>query len=121
MANDTFSRLVEGGPDDGRQKRPGPESDKLEFWDSFAAAGEERMKVKQEPERKDFWDDFAAAGEERASLMKQQEPEKKDFWDDFAAIGEAKRSPAKAKKASVGTAAMRRPGGAGKGDEWGEW
>ena|ERR1700749_1650088 len=133
MANDTLSRLVEGT--DG-QHRPigeqagGPDNDKLDFWDSFAAAGDERMqsqdaarKKAAEPERKDFWDDFSAAGEARTAAKKSAEPERKDFWDDFAAIGETKtQQPGPKSKSAVGTAAMKKPGGGGSGtkDEWGE-
>jgi hypothetical protein len=133
MANETLTRFVDG-PDG--QRRPlasssgpppaGPDSDKLEFWDSFAAAGDEARRKAAEPERKDFWDDFAAAGD--AKMAKRAEPERKDFWDEFSAIGDAKTaekqtsSPAKKGPSSVGTAAMRKPaGGGGAKEEWGEW
>ncbi|GAM87334.1 hypothetical protein ANO11243_053570 [Dothideomycetidae sp. 11243] len=65
-----------------------------------------------EAEKRDFWDSFGAPPAGPAS-------DKKDFWDSFAAAGE---SAQKAKPTSIGTSAMKKPGGGGKKDEdWGEW
>jgi len=67
-----------------------------------------------EPEKKDFWDSFGDAPKGPSS-------DKKDFWDDFSATaGEV--TQAKTKPTSIGTAAMKKPGGgAQKKDEdsWG--
>lgn len=128
LASDSFNRFVEGGPGANRQpgateRGPaGPSPERADFWDSFAAAGEEYQKKKAEPERKDFWDDFAAAGEQ--VQKKRAEPERKDFWDEFSAIGDQKASAGGSQqpkpKSSVGTAAMKRNNAATK-DEWADW
>jgi ADP-ribosylation factor GTPase-activating protein 1 len=149
VASTTFHRFVEGDtPGQPRQAgasagtRGGPEPDKVDFWDDFAATAEQRMAEKEQEKAKgpdsdklDFWDDFAAAGEQRMAAKSKVAPERKDFWDEFSAIGGAKGAGAAASpaataaqqeqaakpKSSVGTAALskRKPG---KGeDEWGEW
>jgi hypothetical protein len=80
------------------------------------------------PDKLDFWDDFAAAGEQRMASKTKVAPEKKEFWDDFAEIGAPKSSAAggpaaqeSKAKSSVGTAALSKRKGAKEGDEWGEW
>jgi ADP-ribosylation factor GTPase-activating protein 1 len=116
-ATDALSRFVEGdehhsgiAPKAG--PKSGPDADKLDFWDSFASAGESRM------------------AEQEAARKKKMEPERKDFWDEFATVGEQRTQQQQASKArsSVGTAAMRKPaGGSGiggnakKDDEWEQW
>ncbi|KAF1991060.1 ADP-ribosylation factor GTPase activator [Aulographum hederae CBS 113979] len=71
-----------------------------------------------DPDKQDFWDSF---GEPPKGPSK----EKKDFWDEFANAGEARVQKAGGSKpTSIGTSAMRKPGGGGggkEGDEWGEW
>ena len=72
------------------------------------------------PEKADFWDSFGAAPQGPSK-------DKKDFWDEFAAAGEsvqtAKTQP---KPSSIGTAAMKKPGGGAgapkkENEEWSEW
>jgi ADP-ribosylation factor GTPase-activating protein 1 len=118
-ATETLNRFVEG--DDHHAANPhtaktGPDEDKRDFWDSFASAGETRM------------------AEQEAARKKKVEPERKDFWDEFASVGEQRAQQQQGKKgSSVGTAAMRRPGGGAgasaggaagakaKDDEWEQW
>jgi ADP-ribosylation factor GTPase-activating protein 1 len=117
---------VEG--DDHRHTNPSntntiqPDADKRDFWDSFAAAGEERAaanKKKSEPERKDFWDEFSEFG------TKKKEPERKDFWDEFSNAGAARAQAQQGNKAksSIGTAAMskRKPAEKKEEEAWGDW
>jgi len=142
-ASDAFNRFVEGDGSSAGGAR-GPDNGHLAYGDDNGSA------YKGDPARKDFWDSFAAAGEERMAQKQQQqqqqprktsvEPERKDFWDEFASIGEARAKaaqgamfgagaggPAAAAKAksSIGTAAMSKKtqsGPAGKaGDEWEDW
>ncbi|KAF2150692.1 ADP-ribosylation factor GTPase activator [Myriangium duriaei CBS 260.36] len=63
-----------------------------------------------EAEKRDFWDSFGAAPAGPSG-------DKKDFWDDFAAAGD---SAQKGKPTSIGTSAMKKPGGK-KDEDWGEW
>ncbi|KAF2675482.1 ArfGap-domain-containing protein [Microthyrium microscopicum] len=130
VATDTLSRFVEGDAVHHSQRTPnagGPEPEHQDFWDDFAATGEQRMAEKKGPaaDKLDFWDDFAAAGEARMAAKKSVEPERKDFWDEFSNSGgaakEAKQVPAKTKPSSIGTAAMSKRRPAGKDDEWNEW
>jgi ADP-ribosylation factor GTPase-activating protein 1 len=115
-ATEAVNRFVEG--DEHHNAHPnapksGPDEDKLDFWDSFASAGEARM------------------AEQEAAKKKKLEPERKDFWDEFASVGEQRVQQQQAKKSStVGTAAMKRPGGGAGGaaggtgkkdDEWEQW
>jgi len=126
-ASDAFNRFVEG--DDNKNLAYGEDSykgdpDKKDFWDSFAAAGENRVQQQQQEQKK------------------KQEPERKDFWDEFASIGESKTNAqqgggmfgtlaggagATKSKSSIGTTAMKKPssGPAAKGgggeDGWEEW
>lgn len=120
-ATDVFTRFIEGDDHTSASSaskgapssRMQPDDDKRDFWDSFAAVGEER-----------------AAAKEAARIKKAQiEPERKDFWDEFNDVGEqrmaAKQQPER-KKGNIGTAAMRKPaggggGGAGGKDEWEDW
>ena len=97
-----------------------------------------------EPERKDFWDAFAAAGEARSQSQgpggggqkPRVEPERKEFWDEFASVAESRaaRGPgaltgkSAGGSSSIGTAAMGKRKGAGSGggaggkeDGWEEW
>lgn len=72
----------------------------------------DRPRAGPESEKRDFWDSFGAD-------PKGPPSEKKDFWDSFGGAGD---SPQKSKPTSIGTSAMKKPGGAGKKDEdWGEW
>lgn len=66
------------------------------------------------PEKKDFWDSFGDAPAGPSN-------DKKDFWDDFAAAGEVAQT--KAKPTSIGTSAMKKPGGGTQksDDAWGDW
>lgn len=121
-ATDAFNRFVEG--EDGHNSsttRTQPDADKRDFWDSFAAAGAEHDRRKNEPERKDFWDDFSAIGD------KKQEEEHKDFWDEFSNSAGTKtagagQQAAKA-KSNIGTAAMskRKPAEKKEDEGWGDW
>ena len=72
------------------------------------------------PEKKDFWDSFGEA-------PKGPSAEKKDFWDSFGGVNEEEVVGG---RSAVGTAAMKKAGGAGGGgrgkgngkdDEWGDW
>jgi ADP-ribosylation factor GTPase-activating protein 1 len=120
-ATGVFNRFVEGEDHHPNNASRAPlDPDKRDFWDSFAAAGEEHTQQKKnEPERKDFWDDFAEIGKQK------QEPERKEFWDEFSNAGAAKAAQQQAGKAksSIGTAAMGRRKPAEKKEEegWGDW
>lgn len=74
-------------------------------------------------EKREFWDSFGEA-------PKGPSKDRKDFWDDFGGADEPARVPTRpTPKANVGTAAMRKGGGAGaagagvkkQDDLWGDW
>ncbi|KIW02461.1 uncharacterized protein PV09_06269 [Verruconis gallopava] len=107
-ATEAFNRFVEG--DDGSHTN-----------------GNNSSRIQPDADKRAFWDSFAAAGEERAAAKKKVEPERKDFWDEFSSVGEAraKSQQANKTKSSVGTAAMarRKPAEKEKKDDeaWGDW